>query len=389
MTIIPRRADRSHDTITRNMKLFFDARYIRTDFHDGISRYSTQLGNALADLTKVTFLIHDQEQIKFLPSGAEFIKIHAPTSAKEPFTAMVLNRYNPDVVFSPMQTMGSIDRRYKLILTTHDLIYYRHRTPPKTFSPAVRAGWFLYHLSYIPQRLSLNNADMVATVSSTVMRELEQNRLTNKPIIVIPNAPQDLRQFVKKVSTDKPANIVYMGSFMPYKNVETLIKAMKWLPKHKLHLLSKISDARIKELKQIIPKGAKVIFYNGISDEEYAKILADNAILASASLDEGYGLPVAEGIAMGVPAVISDIPIFHEVAAGGALYFNPHQPKDFADKVLELNNKSIRDQIISTGVKHMQTFSWDNSARSLLNAMRSLVSSDTIKEYGNKKEEVG
>lgn len=355
------------------MKILFDARYIRTDFHDGISRYSTQLGSALAKLTDITFLVHDHEQLKFLPGGSKFIKIHPPTSIKEPFTAQILNKYNPDVVFSPMQTMGSAGRKYKLILTTHDLIYYKHRTPPKNINSALRAGWYMYHLSYTPQRLALNNADMVATISSTVMRELEKKRLTKKPIIVIPNAPQDLHKFVKEVDTSKPKNIVYMGSFMPYKNVETLVMGMKWLPNHTLHLLSKISKKRMDELVAIAPKKSNIVFYNGVSDEKYAELLANNAILATASRDEGYGLPVAEAIALGVPAVISDIAIFHEVAAGGALYFNPNVPKNFADQVLELNNKRVRDQIISNGLNHMQSFSWENSARSLLNAMRSLV----------------
>ena len=38
------------------MRLFFDARYIRTDFHDGISRYTTELGNALAAITPANWL---------------------------------------------------------------------------------------------------------------------------------------------------------------------------------------------------------------------------------------------------------------------------------------------------------------------------------------------
>lgn len=112
------------------MKFFFDARYIRTDFHDGISRYSTELGAALAKLTDVTFIICDPAQIAFLPKEAAYVQIHAPTAVKEPFTARILNEYEPDIVFSPLQTMGATGRNYKLILTSHDMIYYRHRTPP-------------------------------------------------------------------------------------------------------------------------------------------------------------------------------------------------------------------------------------------------------------------
>ncbi len=77
------------------MKLFFDARYIRTDFHDGISRYSTELGNALAKITDVTFIIFDLKQLAFLPVDATYVKVSSPTSPLEPFVARQLNKYRP------------------------------------------------------------------------------------------------------------------------------------------------------------------------------------------------------------------------------------------------------------------------------------------------------
>ena len=354
------------------MKLFFDARYIRTDFHDGISRYSTELGNALAKITDVTFLICDLAQVQFLPKKAKYIQIHSPASAREILTANVLNAYEPDVVFSPMQTMGSRGRNYKLILTSHDMIYYRHSTPPRNVSPLLKIGWRLYHLTYLPERAALNGADIVATVSTTVQREFEKAKLTKRPIVVIPNAPQKFHTH-KVTHTNAPKNIIYMGTFMPYKNVETLIKGMQWLPGRTLHLLSKITPARRKELTAIIPAGADVRFYGGVTDDAYEVLLADNAILASASLDEGYGIPVAEALAMGVPVVVSNIPIFHEVAAGGALYFDPKSSKKFSDRVKELDNKTVRDGIIKIGQNHISSFTWEASARALLNTIKSLV----------------
>ncbi|MAU33966.1 mannosyltransferase [Candidatus Saccharibacteria bacterium] len=355
------------------MKLFFDARYIRTDFHDGISRYTTELGNALAKLTKVTFIICNPGQRNFLPKGADYIEIHEPTSPKEPFTARILNKYEPDVVVSPMQTMGAAGRKYKLILTSHDMIYYRHRTPPRNLPAPIRAGWLLYHLTYGPQRIALNSADLVATVSHTSKREFEAAKLTKRPIIVVPNAPQ--RFHSHKVTHDSPIikNIVYMGSFMPYKNVEALIAAMQWLPGKTLHLLSRISPERRRELQALIPKNADIRFYGGVSDDEYEALLADNALLATASFDEGYGLPIAEALAMGVPVAVSDIPIFHEVAAGGAVYFDPRRPQDIASAIKRLDDTATREEVIQRGSSHMATFTWQASARELLHAIETLV----------------
>jgi hypothetical protein len=69
---------------------------------------------------------------------------------------------------------------------------------------------------------------------------------------------------------------------------------------------------------------------------------------------------------------VSDIPVFHEVGAGGALYFDAAQAKTFADAVKQLDDKKFRDAHIVKGKTHMRTFNWDTSARILLNAIESL-----------------
>jgi glycosyltransferase involved in cell wall biosynthesis len=354
------------------MKLFFDARYTRTDYHDGVSTYSAKLGTALAKITPVTFLISDEKQKKWFPADASFIKIHQPTSVKEPFTARLLNKYNPDVVYSPMQTIGTAGRNYKSVLTTHDMIYYRHKQPPRFLSLPVRFGWRVYHFSYLPERLLLKGADLLTTVSHTSAHDLQKAKMTKLPISVIYNAPHQFSNYpVKHKKFIK--NIVYMGSFMPYKNTETLIKGMEWLPGRTLHLLSRISPKRKAQLEKLIPQDADIIFHNGVSDEAYEKLLADNAILASASLDEGYGIPIADAMNIGVPTVISDIPVFHEVGANGALYFDPKDPKAFAEQVQKLDDEAFRKKLIDRGVKHMKTFSWDTSARALYDAIKTIL----------------
>ncbi|OYW44355.1 hypothetical protein B7Z28_00170 [Candidatus Saccharibacteria bacterium 32-45-3] len=260
------------------MKVLFDARYTRTDYHDGISRYSAELGNALLKLIPVTFLISSEGQKRWFPADASFIKIHSPTSALEPFTARILNKYSPDVVYSPMQTIGTAGRNYKSVLTLHDMIYYRHPSAPKFLPAPVRAGWWLYHQSYTPQRLVLKGADLLTTVSETSASDIMAAHMSDLPAHVIYNAPQKFSKFPVK-HAEKVKNVVFMGSFMKYKNVETLIKGMAFLPGRTLHLLSRISPKRKAELSSLIPADATVVFHDGVTDEEYEKILANNAVL--------------------------------------------------------------------------------------------------------------
>jgi glycosyltransferase involved in cell wall biosynthesis len=356
------------------MKLIFDARYIRTDFHDGISRYSAELAEALANTMPVTFLISSKKQLHFLPKDAPYILFHAPTSWREPFSALLLNRHKPDVVFSPMQTLGSFGRRFKLILTLHDLIYYYHRTPPANLPWPIQIGWRIFHLSFMPQRLLLNAADIVATVSETSKEDIITHKLTKRPIIVVPNAPQQLTSLLsKEIVRTNPTNLIYMGSFMRYKNVETLIAGMALLPGYTLHLLSRIKPARQKALTKHLSEKANVVFHNGVTDAQYAELLADNALLVSASFNEGYGLPIAEALAMGVPAIVSNITIFHEVAGPGALYFPADDPQLFAAAVTRTTDPSVYAKLSSEGAAYIKGFSWQSSAKTLRVAVQTLV----------------
>lgn len=376
------------------MKLLFDARYTRTDYHDGISRYSAELGNALLrtdDVTRgaisVIFLICDDKQKQWFPETASFLRIHRPTSAKEPFTGLILNKYQPDVVYSPMQTIGTLGKKYKAVLTLHDMIYYRHNTPPRFLPWPIRAGWWLYHQTYLPQRLLLKGADLVTTVSETSKQDITAARMHKVPTPVIYNAPQHFTRHA--VHHETPIkNLVYMGSFMTYKNVETLIAAMEFLPGRTLHLLSKIRPERKQALQKQIEtlSGGEVVFHNGVSDDTYETLLADNAILVTASFDEGYGIPVAEAMAMGVPVVASDIPVFHEVGGDGILYADPHNPQAFAEAVRHFDNEAERTQRIAAARASIDRFNWDRSAAVLVQALKSTLSSVTIGDNGDKKE---
>lgn len=356
------------------MKLFFDARFIRTDFHDGVSRYTTELGNALAKRTNVTFIISSKAQLHFLPKDSAYVTLHGTTSAKEPLSSLFLNRHNPDIVVSPLQTLGSVGRKFKLVLTLHDMIYYKHRTPPPYLNAALKIGWRAYHLTYFPQRITLNGADMIATVSQTSKKEILKAKLTKRPVIVVPNASRDLTPLLKKPVTIEPSpkNLVYIGAFIPYKNAETLIKGMQWLPGRTLHLLSKIGKRRKAQLEKLVPAGANVVFHGGVTDEQYANLLADRAVLVSASRAEGYGLPVAEAQGLGVPAVVSDLEIFREVGGSGALYFDADSPMDFAAKILQLDDPALMKNLSSESKKQVQKFSWDDSAKTLLAAIKNL-----------------
>jgi len=346
--------------------IYFDARFIRLDRHDGISRFSTELVKALVHKAPVVCIIHDLRQLDFLPQGIEYLVLNHPQSLSEFFIARKLNKVGAKRVFSPMQLMGSVGRKYKLILTLHDLIYYRHRKPPQDLNFLIRGTWRLYHLSYQPQRWLLNRADAIATVSETTKALIEKHHLTRKPVTVVYNAPDKV---VSEPRDSAPTDrkLIYIGSFMPYKNVETLIRAVGMLPDFELHLLSKITSARKSQLQELVNKSqAKVIFHNGVSDEEYRNLLNGAFALVTASKDEGFGIPLVEAMQLGTPVVVSDLEIFREVAGEAGLFFEADSPKEMARQLRALENSDLWPSKSKLGFQQAQKFDWANSAQALL-----------------------
>lgn len=357
------------------MNIFIDARWVRTDYHDGISRYTAGVVSGFKDSNiPITILIHDEKQLNLLPSNIPYVKVNYPVSYKEFFLARKLNKLGADVVFSPLQIMGSNGRKYKLILTLQDIIYYRHPKPPTNMPAYIRIIWRLFHSVNWPQRWILNHADYVTTVSKTSKKFITEMHLTDREIGVIYNASSlDLPKSNEGVVKTK--NIIYMGSFMPYKNVEVLIRGMQHLPAdYSLHLLSKISDDRKAELSKLIKPGVNVVFHNGTSDQEYIDLMQSAACVATGSKEEGFGLPIVEAQTMGTPVVINDMEIFHEVAGDSALFFPADSDKDFAEQVLKLEDKNILDDLIAKGYKQSEQFAWTKSAIVLNDIMVKLCS---------------
>lgn len=352
------------------MRVLFDCRYVRIDRHDGISRYSARLVESLARLHPVEMLISDERQLRMLPELPWHLA-PSPTSPREPWLARRVNRIGPDVAFSPMQTMGSRGRDYALVLTLHDLIYYAHPTPPRELPWPIRLGWRAFHLAKWPQRMLLDAADEVVTVSATSRALIRRHRLTRREVTVVSNAADPVTTQATSGAERAGAEsreLVYMGSFMPYKNVETLARAMNLLPGYRLHLMSRIPAASRSTLQSLAPVGSLVI-HDGASDEEYASTLAGAHALVSASRDEGFGIPLVEAMSVGVPVVVSDIPIFREIGADAAILVDQENPEAVARGILTLADAQLWAARSDAALARARDFDWDASAAALLEVL--------------------
>jgi glycosyltransferase involved in cell wall biosynthesis len=203
---------------------------------------------------------------------------------------------------------------------------------------------------------------------------MEKHHLTHKPIGILYNAPEKLAQAQSR-SIASSKNLIYIGSFMPYKNVETLIKGSGLAPEFTLHLLSKISEERMSLLRKLaVLNDANVVFLNGVTDTEYRELLLSAFALVSASKDEGFGIPLVEAMQLGTPVVVSELDIFKEVADSAGTYFETESPESFAEALKSLEDESQWRQKSALSIKRASEFDWDKSADALLKQFEELDS---------------
>jgi glycosyltransferase involved in cell wall biosynthesis len=217
----------------------------------------------------------------------------------------------------------------------------------------------------------LSGADGVVTVSKTSKAQMEQVRITKCPITVIYNAAD---QAVPKTNNRSSSNqVLYMGSFIGYKNVETLVRAMG-IADLELVLLSKIAPDRKLELESLAEKcGSRVLFANGVSDKEYSQWLSEARALVSGSFDEGFGIPVVEAMSHGTPTALSELAIFKEVAEDAALYFEPKDEHALAAQLKALGDPVLWQTKSELGLARAKQFKWAESAAQLAKLVRQLA----------------
>ncbi|OYN87908.1 glycosyltransferase family 4 protein [Parenemella sanctibonifatiensis] len=366
------------DPLGRPLRVIFDLRWTADDIA-GISRFSVELAKALAARPEVelTVLVCRDDQTDLVPGVAK-LRVHDP---RDPGQALaearlprLLNRLEPDVVYCPVFYMGSWGRRYQAIFTIHDMIPFHFPKPPSDLSLGARIGWRALYATTLPMRWMLRQADRVATVSQTARAEIE-GRLVSGDLAVIPNGVEQLEP-APPADHSGSDDIVYMGVFSQHKNVETLIRALPQLARVRLRLLSRIDPGRRAELTAVAHEagvGDRIIFHDGVSDQEYADLLAQARCLVTASRLEGFGLPIVEAQQRGVPVVCSDIPIFHEVTGEVATFFDPSDPADCARAIDEAADPELSLRHSTDGLANAARYTWPRAAEAALELFRAAI----------------
>lgn len=160
--------------------------------------------------------------------------------------------------------------------------------------------------------------------------------------------------------------ILHVGSEDPRKNVPNLIKAFCGLLKKDPNvLLIRVGEKRVETERLIKKLGLEksVFYYNQVSNEDLILFYNSSDIFVFPSFHEGFGLPVLEAMACGVPVITSNISSLPEVVGDGGIMVDPSDTKTLSGAMHELlTDEDLRYGMIKKGLEQAKTFSWKRTA---------------------------
>jgi glycosyltransferase involved in cell wall biosynthesis len=281
-------------------------------------------------------------------------------------------RTNLDLAHSPTPLI--LPTKGKKIVTVYDLFFMdfpfmTDRETRQNFATRIKD--------------SLLKADGIVAISEfTKTQLLERFALDEKKVKVIylglgrefhTDISAEEEDEVRKKFSLPPSFILFVGAIEPRKNLLKLIEALKIIHEnHKEILLvivgqkgldSKNLEKKIDQLE--LRDWVKMMDY--LPDKEVRAFYRLASVFAFPSLCEGFGLPLLEAMAIGLPIVTSKSSAMPEIAQDVALYFHPENPEDMADKlILVLRDEELRKTMSEKGKKRALDFDWNTTAAETL-----------------------
>lgn len=254
----------------------------------------------------------------------------------------------------------------KIVVTIHDLLWHEHRGTSVTTLPAWQY-WLKYSAYKVVTSIALRRARGIFVPSKTVKKILTQYYPKSDPkIVVTPEGVEDVyMRPTSKITHNQliEKKLVYTGSLYPHKNVKLVIQALTFLPEFTLAIVGSrtVFQENMRQFVQQQGVQKRVQFLGYLTDDELLKLYRKSYALVFPSLSEGFGLPGLEAMAAGLPVVASDIPIFREVYAEAAAFFDPRSVAELVETIRTL--EPSRSLLQAAGRKRVEKFNWDTTAQ--------------------------
>lgn len=270
--------------------------------------------------------------------------------------------------------LPALPKSVKSVVTVHDLIPLRY--PGELSSGEVRR--------FKNKVAKLSSADAIIAVSEYTKNEIvDLLGLSPDRIFVVPNGvnrpPSGLIKSIRN-GTDK-LRIGSLGSVLKRKNLEVLPAALK-IYKEKTNKSVTLVRAGLALPLQLQKEVTEALGSDGleewgrVSEAKLEDFYQSIDIMAVPSLYEGFGLPVLEAMARGIPVISSNTTSLPEVGGDAALYFDPKSPESLAECLCMLENSELYERLSAEGLVRSQEFCWRKTLEGMYNVYDKVLKSD-------------
>lgn len=263
---------------------------------------------------------------------------------------------------------------FKRVVTIHDLIYARY--------PEAHGGMRALGMRMLVP-LAARRSDRVIAISQSTKRDLEQTLHTPAGSIDVVAQGFGLTQRVQP--TPSPAMrsrlglgdrrlLLSLSAKRPHKNLLALIGALARIPAQRRPVLllpgyPTRHEQELRERARSLELEPDVRFVGWVSAEDLEGLWSIADAFVYPSLYEGFGLPVLEAMARGVPVACSNASSLPEVAGDAALMFDPHDERAIAAAIERLlSDAPETERLRAAGLQQVAHFTWRRTAELTLDS---------------------
>ncbi len=262
------------------------------------------------------------------------------------------------------------------ICTVHDLSHIHY----PEYHPKERVKFLLYHL---PR--SINSADHIITGSQFIRDEIinvfkiSPDKITSIyhgiSKVFRPRQFNEVKSVLARYGLWKKTYLLSVGTLEPRKNLERLIQAFKQLSEQqrKRYPLVLVGVKgwgiyRLEKLIQPLLQKEQLYYLGYVAETDLPYLYSGAYAFVYISLYEGFGLPLLEAMASGVPALASNVSSMPEVVQNAALLVNPLDVDAISDKLrLLLMDNALRSHLSAQSLIQASKFSWEKCIDSTVN----------------------
>lgn len=363
-----------------------DARKIQ-DF--GIGTYVRNLIQGLARIDSDNRYIllcrpQDRDLLRGLPENFFPVAESAPVYSVRELVALSWHLWNfgLDLYHSTHYVLPAFVRS-PVVVTIHDIIHLLY----PDFLPSRFA--FLYAQQMI--RRSLTRGDRVIAVSQNTRTDLMQYfDIDGRRIEVVYNgvdetfrqkrADEEVERWLRNLGIERPY-LLFVGNPKPHKNLDNVVKAYaraRQLTSMDVPLVCvgarSGSEFKIRQRAEYLGIADKVRLLGHVAQEALPAIYQGASLFLYPTLYEGFGLPVVEAMASGVPVITSNNSALKEIAEGYASLVDPLDIEGMAKAIAYLmGDPERRANLARLGARRAEDFRWDETARRTLEIYLSVI----------------